>query len=41
MAVAAMPLDRWRSFRTSTRLPREKDKLKFASQGLRVGTTPE
>jgi ABC-type transport system involved in cytochrome c biogenesis permease subunit len=39
MAVAAMPLDRWQSFRTHA--SRGKDKLKFASQGLPVGTTPE
>jgi ABC-type transport system involved in cytochrome c biogenesis permease subunit len=41
MAVAAMPLERWQSFRTTTRAPRGKDKLKFASQGLPVGTTPD
>jgi ABC-type transport system involved in cytochrome c biogenesis permease subunit len=41
MAVAAMPLDRWQSFRTTTHAPRGKDKLKFASQGLPVGTTPD
>jgi ABC-type transport system involved in cytochrome c biogenesis permease subunit len=41
MAVAAMPLDRWQSFRTTTHAQRGKDKLKFASQGLPVGTTPD
>jgi ABC-type transport system involved in cytochrome c biogenesis permease subunit len=41
MAVAAMPLERWQSFRTTTHAPRGKDKLKFASQGLPVGTTPD
>jgi ABC-type transport system involved in cytochrome c biogenesis permease subunit len=41
MAVAAMPLDRWQSFRTPTHASRGKDKLKFASQGLPVGTTPD
>jgi ABC-type transport system involved in cytochrome c biogenesis permease subunit len=39
MALAAMPLERWRSFRTSTRAPREKDKLKFISPGLVEGTS--
>jgi ABC-type transport system involved in cytochrome c biogenesis permease subunit len=41
MAVAAMPLERWRSFRTSPRAPRGKDKLKFMPPGLAVETTPE
>jgi ABC-type transport system involved in cytochrome c biogenesis permease subunit len=41
MAVAAMPLERWQSFRTTTHAPRGKDKLKFASRGLPVGTTPD
>jgi ABC-type transport system involved in cytochrome c biogenesis permease subunit len=41
MAVAAMPLERWQSFRTTTHAPRGKDKLKFASQELPVGTTPD
>jgi hypothetical protein len=39
MAVAAMPLERWRSFRTTTLAPREKDKLKFAPAGLVEGTS--
>jgi ABC-type transport system involved in cytochrome c biogenesis permease subunit len=39
MALAAMPLERWRSFRTSTRAPRGKDKLKFISPGLVEGTS--
>jgi ABC-type transport system involved in cytochrome c biogenesis permease subunit len=34
MIVAAMPLERWRSFQTSARTPREKDKLKFSPPGL-------
>lgn len=41
MAVAAMPLERWQSFRTTTRAPRGKDKLKFVPQGLPVETAPE
>jgi len=40
MAVAAMPLERWRSFRTSTDAPDGKDKLKFIPPGL-VEVTPE
>jgi cytochrome c biogenesis factor len=39
MALAAMPLDRWLSFRTSTRARREKDELKFVPPGLAVETT--
>jgi ABC-type transport system involved in cytochrome c biogenesis permease subunit len=39
MAVAAMPLERWRSFRISTHSPREKDKLKFIPPGLVEGTS--
>ena len=39
MAVAAMPLERWRSFRTAPRRAREKDKLKFISPGLVEGTS--
>jgi ABC-type transport system involved in cytochrome c biogenesis permease subunit len=38
MAMAAMPLERWRSFRISTQ-PREKDKLKFIPPGLVEGTS--
>ena len=34
MAVAAMPLERWRSFRGSTAGSRQKDKLNFVSPGL-------
>ena len=34
MALAAMPLERWRSFRTSTHTPPGKDKLKFSPPGL-------
>jgi ABC-type transport system involved in cytochrome c biogenesis permease subunit len=44
MAVAAMPLERWRSFRTSAGSLRRKDQprdLKFVSPGLAVETTPE
>ena len=41
MALAAMPLERWRSFRTSPRAPRRKDQLKFVPPGLAVETTPE
>jgi len=36
MAVAAMPLERWRSFRTSTDAADGKDKLKFIPPGLAV-----
>jgi ABC-type transport system involved in cytochrome c biogenesis permease subunit len=44
MAVAAMPLERWRSFRTSAGSLRRKDQprdLNFVSPGLTVETTPE
>jgi ABC-type transport system involved in cytochrome c biogenesis permease subunit len=41
MAVAAMPLERWRSFRPSANKPRGKDKLKFIPPGLAVETTSE
>lgn len=41
MAIGGMPLERWRSFRTSPRAPREKDQLKFGPAGLAVETTPE
>jgi ABC-type transport system involved in cytochrome c biogenesis permease subunit len=41
MAVAAMPLERWRSFRASAGLPRGKDQLKFVPPGLAVDTTSE
>jgi len=34
MVLAAMPLERWRSFQTSARTPREKDKLKFSPPSL-------
>jgi ABC-type transport system involved in cytochrome c biogenesis permease subunit len=34
MAVAAMPLERWRSFRAFPNAPRGKDKLKFTPQRL-------
>jgi ABC-type transport system involved in cytochrome c biogenesis permease subunit len=34
MAVAAMPLERWRSFHGSTHGSRQKDKLKFVAPGL-------
>ncbi|MFZ1221241.1 MAG: cytochrome c biogenesis protein CcsA [Chthoniobacterales bacterium] len=34
MAVAALPLDRWRSFRTTPGGPSEKDKLKFVAPEL-------
>jgi ABC-type transport system involved in cytochrome c biogenesis permease subunit len=40
MAVAAMPLDRWRSFRGSTNARRGND-LKFIPPGLAVETTSE
>jgi ABC-type transport system involved in cytochrome c biogenesis permease subunit len=39
MAVAAMPLERWRSFRALPRRPREKDKLNFVPPGLVEGTS--
>jgi ABC-type transport system involved in cytochrome c biogenesis permease subunit len=43
MAVAAMPLERWRSFRTSESAPRQKQSrgLKFAPPGLAVEITPK
>ena len=41
MAVAAMPLERWRSFRASPSAPRGNDELKFISPGLAVETTSE
>ena len=41
MAVAAMPLDRWRSFRTATPAPRGEEKIKFVTPGLAGETTSE
>ncbi len=44
MAFAAMPLERWRSFRTSAGVLRRKDQprdLKFVPPGLPVETTPK
>lgn len=41
MAAAAMPLERWRSFRASTDAPHGKDKLKFIPPELAVEVTPE
>jgi ABC-type transport system involved in cytochrome c biogenesis permease subunit len=44
MAFAAMPLERWRSFRTSAGALRRKDQprdLKFVPPGLPVETTPK
>jgi hypothetical protein len=44
MAVAAMPLERWQSFRTSTAAARQKGRrspVKFAPAKLAVETTPE
>jgi cytochrome c biogenesis factor len=44
MAVAAMPLERWRSFRTSTSAPRQKDQprdLKFIPPRPAVETMSE
>ena len=44
MAIAGMPLERWRSFRTSSGALRPKDQppnLKFMPQGLAVEGTPE
>ena len=41
MGVAAMPLERWRSFRTPASAPRGKDKLNFVPPGLPVETTSE
>jgi len=38
MAVAAMPLERWRSFRITPGAPSPKDKLKFVPPGLVEGT---
>jgi ABC-type transport system involved in cytochrome c biogenesis permease subunit len=40
MAVAAIPLERWRSFRASAHAPQGKDKLKFIPPGL-VELIPE
>ena len=39
MAVAAMPLERWRSFRAFPNAARGKDKLKFVPPGLAVEIT--
>ncbi|MEY2518902.1 MAG: hypothetical protein QOF24_661 [Verrucomicrobiota bacterium] len=41
MAVAAMPLERWRSFRPSPPARPGKDQLKFMPPGLAVETSPE
>ena len=44
IAVAAMPLERWRSFRISASAPRQKDEagnLTFVPSGLAVETTPD
>jgi len=41
MAVAAMPLGRWRSFETPVSAPRGNDQLKFVPSRLAVETTPE
>ena len=44
IAVAAMPLERWRSFRIAASAPRQKDKagnLTFIPSGLAVETTPD
>jgi cytochrome c biogenesis factor len=44
MAVAAIPLERWRSFRATMGAPSRKDQrvdLKFVPPGLAVETTPE
>jgi hypothetical protein len=44
MALAAMPLERWRSFRISAGAPRRKDQpvgLKFVPPELAVETTQE
>ena len=38
MAMAAMPLERWRSFHRPTNAPSPKDKLKFVPPGLVEGT---
>jgi hypothetical protein len=38
MAVASMPLERWRSFRRVPGAPSPKDKLKFVSPELVEGT---
>lgn len=40
MAIAAMPLERWRSFRTAIR-PERETKLKFFPPGLPIKTTPD
>ncbi|MEY2509129.1 MAG: hypothetical protein QOH01_3458 [Verrucomicrobiota bacterium] len=39
MAVAAIPVERWRSFDASPKRPREKDKLNFVPPGLVEGTS--
>jgi ABC-type transport system involved in cytochrome c biogenesis permease subunit len=41
MILAAMPLERWRSFRTSAGAQRPKDQLKFVTPGLAVEVTPD
>jgi hypothetical protein len=44
MAIAGMPLQRWRSFRTFTdesHQENQRPELKFVSPGLAVETTPE
>jgi ABC-type transport system involved in cytochrome c biogenesis permease subunit len=41
MAVAAMPLERWRSFRTSTNSPSRSAHLKFVPPRLAVEATPK
>jgi hypothetical protein len=44
MCVAAMPLERWRSFRIAGDARRRKGQhgdLKFVTRGLPVRTTPE
>jgi hypothetical protein len=44
MAIAAMPLERWRSFRTSTGAIRQRNQrpeLTFVPPGLVVETPPE
>jgi len=41
MAVASMPLERWKSFRGSAAAPGGKDKLKFVPPGLAVEVTSE
>jgi hypothetical protein len=41
MAVAAMPIERWRSFRPESRQKDRPSELRFAPSGLGIGPSPE